>query len=182
MRARTRLWIEAGIMSSLPSSALRSSCSRKRIAGGAFDARQGQALAGVDESFGKELGLPTTAEGRDRSWRRGQSGKSARQAASIGSPSTSRGHHRRACALGHRGSDSRQVPENLRIGSVQILYDYQGWAVAAGAPHHRRRHPACREVRESVVHRVVQRTPFPGLIGKSRNQQGKTTCCSTMVP
>src|ERR1700722_20188873 len=55
------------------------------------------------------------------------------------------------------------MPENLRIGPVQILYDYQGWPVAAGAPRHRRPHRSPAAGAGSVGHRIVQRRPFPGL-------------------
>ena len=96
----------------------------ERIAGGALDTRQRQALAGVDES-------PRESQG----FRRPQRAKIDRgegDAAASSAPGgvdriafDARGHHQDARALGHSRGDRSEMPENLRIGPVQILYDYQ---------------------------------------------------------
>ena len=73
------------------------------------------------------------------------------------------------------------MPENLRVGPVQILYDDQGRAAAAGVRRDRRRHRALAAVARGVVHRVIERTPFAGL-RQIKKIARKTSCCSVMIP
>ena len=119
MRARTRLWIDAGIALAAFLGAAQQLLQKERIAGGPFDACRRP--AGASMNFGRQSFVGRS--GPRSIVANGLPASLARQASSSGSPS------RREVMIRRPGPShgARSPPDarDLRFGPVQVLDDQQ---------------------------------------------------------
>ena len=144
----------------LPSSALRSSCSRRAVAGGALDARERQALAGVDEAAGEVKASEGSRAEIDRGEGNAAAGGSPRRVDRIAVDA--RCHHQEAGALSIAEAMRGQMRRGPAGRPSADPRRRQGWAVGRRAPRPPP-HRAFAAIPRGVVHRVIERAPFAEL-------------------